>query len=145
MAIDLSSAEFERLLRALRAEVPPAAAGNVRSVDSDTSRRCLFSESCTDCYRCTYCTNCSGCTRAVHCDSCVSVHDSAYCVSSQDCVDSQYLTLCFGCVDCTFCIGCVGLQAKEFHILNQPYDRKTWFKIVKELAPRLGVKPAHLR
>jgi len=27
----------------------------------------------------------------------------------------------------------VGLVGKEFYILNQPHDRKTYFKILKEL------------
>ena len=31
---------------------------------------------------------------------------------------------------------CVGLSRKEFHILNEPYDRKTYFKILKSLGYR---------
>ena len=37
------------------------------------------------------------------------------------------------CTDCNYCYGCVGLDRKEFHILNQPYSRREYFEIVKHL------------
>ena len=43
------------------------------------------------------------------------------------------------CSSCTYCFGCVGLVRKEFHILNEPYDRKTYFKLVKALMAELAV------
>jgi hypothetical protein len=39
--------------------------------------------------------------------------------------------------DCTYCLGCVGLSHKDFHILNQPYDRSTYFQLSRELAREL--------
>jgi hypothetical protein len=31
----------------------------------------------------------------------------------------------------------VGLSHKDFHILNEPYDRKTYFAITSKLVPSL--------
>jgi hypothetical protein len=39
--------------------------------------------------------------------------------------------------DCTYCLGCVGLSRKDFHILNQPYDRSTYFQLSRELLRQL--------
>jgi hypothetical protein len=38
---------------------------------------------------------------------------------------------------CTYCLGCVGLSHKDFHILNQPYDRSTYFEISRRLSRAL--------
>jgi hypothetical protein len=43
------------------------------------------------------------------------------------------------CSGCTYCFGCVGLSRKDFHILNQPYDRSTYFKITSKLTRDLGL------
>jgi hypothetical protein len=45
-----------------------------------------------------------------------------------------------GCNGCTYCFGCVGLARRDFHILNEPYDRKTYFEIVGKLSKELGVR-----
>jgi hypothetical protein len=34
----------------------------------------------------------------------------------------------------------VGLQNKDFHILNEPYARDEYFKITRELERELGLK-----
>jgi hypothetical protein len=48
-------------------------------------------------------------------------------------VASAYLVKCVGLSGCTYCFGCVGLSKKDFHILNEPYDRTAWFAKVAEL------------
>ncbi|MCB9550494.1 MAG: hypothetical protein H6705_01020 [Myxococcales bacterium] len=68
---------------------------------------------------------------------CAACHASSQLVDCVRCVDSHFLEHCRDCAECTYCFGCVGLVRKEFHILNQPYDRKTWFKVVKALRAAL--------
>jgi len=34
----------------------------------------------------------------------------------------------------------VGLVRKDFHVLNQPLDRKTYFKVVARLKKELGIE-----
>ncbi|MEK7524151.1 MAG: hypothetical protein AAB588_03925 [Patescibacteria group bacterium] len=48
--------------------------------------------------------------------------------------DLEYCDLCFNCKNC---FGCVGLQSKEFYILNQPYSREEYFKKVAEIKSQL--------
>jgi hypothetical protein len=33
----------------------------------------------------------------------------------------------------------VGLSRKDFHILNEPYDRQTYFALIAKLSRELGV------
>jgi hypothetical protein len=44
-----------------------------------------------------------------------------------------------GLTGCSYCFGCVDLSNKDFHILNEPYDRKTYFAITRALAKALGL------
>ncbi len=44
-----------------------------------------------------------------------------------------------GCNGCSYCFGCVGLSRRDFHILNEAYDRATYFEITARLARELGV------
>jgi hypothetical protein len=53
------------------------------------------------------------------------------------CRDSAYLVHCRDCADCTYCFGCVGLRGKDFHILNERYDRDTYFQTIVQLAAEL--------
>jgi hypothetical protein len=43
---------------------------------------------------------------------------------------------------CNYCFGCVGLSNKDFHILNEPYDRSTYFETVARLSRALRI-PGH--
>ena len=98
--------------------------------------RCHFSEHCEVCFACTYAKNCRHCTHCNRIEGSVRCHRSSHLVDCTDCVDSQYLIDCVQCTECTYCLGCVGLSRKEFHILNQPYDRKTYFGILEALGLR---------
>jgi hypothetical protein len=58
-------------------------------------------------------------------------------LESSRCRDSAYLVYCTDCADCTYCFGCVGLRGKDFHILNERYDRDAYFQTVAQLASEL--------
>ncbi len=136
----MTRTEFERALATLVRDAGDVTSrGNLRSDALRSSVACLFSERLSDCYRCTYCADCTFCTGCTHCRDCSHVHASSYCVACERCTESTYLTRCFGCRGCTYCFGCVGLEGKEFHILNVPYPRKQWFEEVARLKEALGM------
>jgi len=54
-------------------------------------------------------------------------------------MQSAYLVRCTGLTGCTYCFGCVGLHQKDFHILNEPYERKAYFALTQQLAHELGL------
>jgi len=39
--------------------------------------------------------------------------------------------------DCSYCFGCVGLSGKDFHILNERYDRAEYFRLTQALLREL--------
>jgi hypothetical protein len=43
------------------------------------------------------------------------------------------------CTGCTYGFGCVGLAKRDFHILNVPYDRQTYFALVAKLTRELRI------
>lgn len=100
---------------------------------------CQFSKSCKNCHRCSYATGCTGCSHCTHVERSVDCHQSSHLVDSVRCIESHYLVLCQDCAECNYCFGCVGLVRKEFHILNEPCDRKTYFARVKALKAELGL------
>src|ERR1700722_12389471 len=59
-----------------------------------------------------------GCVACERCEQC-----------SECCTASAYLVRCFDCSSCTYCFGCVGLYKSDFSILNQRYDRATYFEL----------------
>jgi hypothetical protein len=61
-------------------------------------------------------------------------------VSSENCVASAYLVRSTGCTSCNYCFGCVGLSRRDFCILNEPYDRATYFEIANRLARELHIR-----
>ena len=58
---------------------------------------------------------------------------------ANSCVGSAYLVRSTGCTGCTYCFGCVGLSRRDFCILNEPYDRATYFEITARLARELRI------
>jgi len=131
----LDPREFERALAALRASYQ-GAADNPQGFELKDCRyctSCMFCTRCESCYRCTHCTACTQCSNCTHCVECTGCHQSAYCTKSDRCVGSKYLELCDSCSDCTYCFACVGLAKKDFHILNEPYDKRTYFDVVAKL------------
>lgn len=53
-----------------------------------------------------------------------------FCNYIRTCSDCEYCELLFNCKNC---FGCIGLQSKEFYILNKPYSRDEYFKKVTEI------------
>ncbi|MCA9538411.1 MAG: caib/baif family protein [Myxococcales bacterium] len=112
--------------------------GSFESTDCRNSTQCMFCTACADCHACNYATQSEGCSHCTHVARCVQCHQSSHLTDCKRCIGSHYLEHCTDCAECTYCFGCIGLLRKEFHILNQPYDRKTYFKTVKALRAELG-------
>jgi hypothetical protein len=99
---------------------------------------CTFCKKCTKTTRSHYCVDCHGCTESSHCTRSRDLHGCMHCSDSERCRSSAYLVRSVDCSGCTYCYGCVGLTRKDFHILNEPYDRSTYFDMVKKLDRALG-------
>jgi len=77
---------------------------------------CCFGDGAELCYECF-----SFGLNTYNCNFCSYVRSSSEC---------EYSELLFSCKNC---FGCVGLQNKEFHILNTPYSKEEYFKKVAEI------------
>ncbi len=113
--------------------------GSVRCEGCRACVSCMFCKACQACHRCTHCTGCRTSSHLTHCHDCSGCHECAYCERSENCAGASYLVLCRDCSDCTYCFGCVGLARKDFHILNQPYTRSEYFRIMEKLRGALGL------
>jgi hypothetical protein len=136
----MNKAEFEAELRKL-----------LQSADTRTeNERCVQCVGCERCIDCTFCKNSKGLSRCHYCVDSQRCADSTHCrlsrdlvgcnhcVASERCTQCKYVVRSIDCTECTYCFGCVGLNKKDFHILNKPYDRGTYFKITNQLARELG-------
>ena len=126
---------FARLTRARSAAI-----ANARCIACERCERCsdsTFLRDCSNVARSHYCTSCSDsseCSHTSHSKRCVGC---SHCERCEDCVRSAYLVRCVGCSNSNYCFGCVGLSGKDFHILNEPYERQAWFEKVGELRREL--------
>jgi hypothetical protein len=127
------------------------AAGYGKSAANVGCLACEQCERCTDCTFCTgskdlarshYCKNCESCTDCSHLVRCVNCLGCSQCIECERCTGCAYVTRSIGCSGCTYCFGCVGLSKKDFYILNEPYDRQTYFQIVTQLARELRLATA---
>ena len=139
--IPLNKHDFERALKTLsqaydRSKDSP---GAYQSDNSERCHACMFTTHSQDCFHCTYCDHCKECSDCTHCAHCTNCSSSSYCVRSHHCVKSSYVLVSQHCYECLFCFGCVGLVKKEFHILNQPFPKKTYFELVEQLKVALGL------
>lgn len=137
----MRASEFESRLR----ELTRAFANqrdNQGCYDCVRCERCVSSTFCRDSQRlvrCHYCVQCADCTDSAHargCRSCISVQ---HCVASEQCMQSAYLVRCVSLTGCSYCFGCVGLTNKDYHILNEPYDRRSYYEITARLTRELGL------
>ena len=140
--IPLKSTEFEAELKKLvqeygRSEENP---GSYKSDGCVRCFDCMFTTQSSDCYKCTYCERCASCTECTHCRGCTNTHGSSYCTESKDLAACSYVVKSQNCYECLFCFGCVGLVKKEFHILNRPFKRDEYFKLVAKLEAVFGLK-----
>jgi hypothetical protein len=135
----MTGAEFEAALRNL-ALLTARSTANVGSLECERCERC---EGCTFCLdgkglaRCHYCTACDDCTECTNCARCRACVTCQRCVLCDRCIGSAYLVRCVGCNGCNYCFGCVGLFRRDFCILNEPYDRATYFELTARLAREL--------
>ncbi|HEY3815858.1 MAG TPA: hypothetical protein VGL81_01745 [Polyangiaceae bacterium] len=135
----MTGPEFEAALRKLLAGASRTSA-NVGCLACERCERC---SECTFCVgskglaRCHYCDSCSDCTDCAHCARSTGCLACQHCVESDRCIGSAYLVRSVGCSACTYCFGCVGLSRRDFHILNEPYDRATYFETTARLAREL--------
>jgi hypothetical protein len=129
--------EYTKLARGFADD--PGNPGSYGCTDCERCNNCMFCTGCDSCYQCTHCKGCELCTNCSHCVQCKSCSNCAYCVQSENCTQSAYLTLCKSLSDCNYCFGCVGLAKKDFHVLNVPFSRTEFFKVVARLKKELGI------
>ncbi len=140
--VHLTAADFEAAHRKLLA----AAKSERANVGCIACERCEQSSECTFCTdskgltRCQYCSNCEVCTESSHCSRCRSCLGCKHCLDSERCTESAYLVRCSDCSSCNYCFGCVGLYKSDFFILNQRYDRATYFELTHRLSRELALR-----
>ena len=132
--------EFERAFRQLL-DAYASQDKNEDCVACEACKRCNESTFCrrsVGLTRCHYCVDCERCIDCTHCHGSIDLLSCNHSKACRRCSRSAYLEQCVDCSDCTYCFGCVGLSGREFHILNQPYDRTTYFNMTRELSRTLG-------
>ena len=69
-----------------------------------------------------------------HSYSCTNIDRNSYnvyfSIASIECGDSEYL---FNCRNCKHCFGCIGLESKQFCILNIQYSEKEYYKKLDQI------------
>ena len=142
MPESLTKTEFERRFREL-AEEHSSATENIGCLACERCERCAdstFLRGCTNVVRSHYCVECTDCTECQHSTGCTGCLSCSHCEDCERCTQSAYLVKSVACSGCTYCFGCVGLSKKDFHILNEPYERQEWFAKVAELRRALGMR-----
>jgi len=139
MGSELTPASFKKQYQALLA----------RSGRTQGNTECVECVACTGCEKCTfchgsqrllschYCETCEGCIECQHCRNSKSLVGCQHCEASERCNLSSYLILCVGLSRCNYCFGCVGIANADYHILNQRYDRRDYFRILETLPKTL--------
>ncbi len=131
----MSPNEFEQRFKELVAAHGRATA-NVSCLACERCERCrdsTFLRDCRNVVRSHYCTGCVDVTDCSHSTACSSCLACSHCEECERCTQGAYLVRCVDCSGCTYCFGCVGLSKKDFHILNEAYDRQTYFAKLAEL------------
>jgi TPP-dependent indolepyruvate ferredoxin oxidoreductase alpha subunit len=67
------------------------------------------------------------------------LNDCQHCIDSENCTSSSYLVRSVALSSCSYCFGCVGLVGKDFHILNERFERREYFALVEHLTRELGL------
>lgn len=137
----MSPNEFEQAFRRLLAEHGERRT-NVGCLACDDCERCTdstFLKRCKNVARSHYCEDTVDSSECSHCQGCTGCVSCSHCERCDRCTQSAYLIRCVAMSGCTYCFGCVGLFKKDFHILNEPYDRQTYFERVGELRRMLRI------
>lgn len=141
MSSELSVREFESRYRALLSGLQRER-GNDSCVECERCSSCSYSTFCKDSerlVRCHFCVRCSMCTDALHCRASRGLIGCQHCIDCDSCSHSSYLVKCVSLTGCQYCFGCVGLSGRDFHVLNEPHDRKTYFELTERLTRELGL------
>jgi len=138
---ELDAAFFERRYRELLGglRTPSENTGSVECVDCSGCQDSTFCRGSQQLCRCHYCVRCSLCTDCSHCRGSRALVACTHAVDSESSVRSAYIVRCVSVSDCTYLFGCVGLSRKDFHILNEPYERAAYFETTRRLLQELGV------
>jgi hypothetical protein len=137
----MTPSEFEARLRELIASRAGTVA-NPSCIECEACQSCLtctFCRSSVGLVRCHYCVDCGDCTDSSHCRKCTGCLGCKHCIACERCTGSAYLMRCVGLSGCSYCFGCVGLSNKDFHVLNEPYERSAYFALTNALARKLGI------
>lgn len=127
---------FDTLLREARG------ADNTGCIECPGCRGCAECTFCRDSenlLRCHYCVRCVGATDCQHCRDSRSLIGCSHCSECEGCTAASYCVRSVGLSSCTYCFGCVGLRGRDFHILNEPYDRTEYFEVTRRLMRELGM------
>ena len=138
---DLDAVDFERRYRELLGGLRTPAE-NTGSVECIGCRACQDSTFCRDSEhlcRCHYCVRCALCTDCSHCRGSRALVACSHAVDSESSVRSSYIVRCVSVSDSTYLFGCVGLSRKDFHILNEPFERAAYFATTRRLMRELGI------
>ena len=100
--------------------------------------QCFFTPGFKDCYDCTLWGE-----NSELCYECSSLGQSCYnnkfnyrCSrGSHDCEYS------YSCYNCSYCFGCSGLRNKQYCVLNKPYDKEEYFKMVEKIKKHMDEMP----
>ena len=116
--------------------------------ESTGSIHCVGCRACLDCTfchdsdrlcRCHYCVDCTACTDCSHCRGCRGLVACTHCIDTESSVRGSYLIRCVALSDCTYAFGCAGISGKDFHILNEPFERTAYFDTTRRLMEALGI------
>jgi hypothetical protein len=135
----MSGAAFEAALRELAAA---PVLDNLACLACEGCERCRECTFCADsqglarCHHCTACRHCVDCSNCAGCDGCTACQR---CIASEECIGCAYVVRSTRCNGCSYCFGCVGLSRRDFCILNQPYDRATYFEVTTRLAREMRI------
>ncbi len=143
--------EINRRLEELKKSVPRLYTHTLHNEDS-TGDYIFHVKGCHACFDTNYAEDCmymdggvSGFKNCMDCSflmddelcyECVSIdgYNLNFCNICWNCSNLEFCELCFNCHNC---FGCIGLQAKKFHILNQPYQEDEYYKKVQEIKEEL--------
>ncbi len=106
-------------------------------------RETYWMEKCTDCVRsrfglegndCAYCSGFGWETRSYMSTGGMGGADNKFTMGNNNSLGLEYCAMCDNCQNC---FGCVGLNKKEFYILNRPYSKEEYWCRVDELKCRM--------
>ena len=137
------------MLEELKLRFPITQSEAARNVNSSYGNKVYDSKNCYLCFdigRCEECSYLYDCADNKHsmdmaysyqsCDNSyqiidsIQIYNSSYILNSQNCQDSSYL---FNCKGVKNSLGCVGLQYKEYCILNRQLSKEDYEKIAPSI------------